>query len=168
MLKIAITGPESSGKTTLCEALATYYDVTYIDEYARIYLEQTNGEYNQSDIDQIARGQLASLNASTNHITICDSDFSVLEIWSRYKYGQVSKLITDLVNQDIFDLHILCSPDIPWEEDPLRENPGNRDELFELYNNSLIYHNKPFITVSGTHEIRMKESIKTIANLQKK
>jgi len=168
MLKIAITGPESSGKTTLCESLSTHFKVDYIPEFARSFLEQRNGKYKQADLDEIAKGQLNSIVTSSHSIQICDSDFSVVEIWSSYKYGNVSNLITDYVKKEVFDLHILCSPDIPWEEDPLRENPDNRDELFEMYLASLKNHNKHFIVVSGSHDTRMKKSLKNIDGLKKK
>ena len=167
MIKIAITGPESSGKTTLCEALSKHFEVAFIPEFARTYLEQTNGKYTQADLDKIAQGQLDNILASPHSITICDSDFSVLEVWSRYKYGSVSNLITELVKTDVFDLHILCTPDIPWETDYLRENPDNRDELFTFYHDSLQTHKKNFISVSGSHRSRMEKSLKTIATLQK-
>lgn len=162
MIRIALTGPESSGKTTLCRAIAEHFDVEFIPEYAREYLENTNGKYQQSDLDEMAIGQLKNVKDSANLITISDSDFSVMEIWSEYKYGTVSELIQDLVTKDLFDLHILCKPDIPWEEDSLRENPDNRDLLFNLYQSSLIKHNKHFITVSGSHKDRLEKSLQNI------
>jgi len=167
MIRIAITGPESSGKTTLCQALSEHFNIGYIPEFARAYLEKTEGEYNQSDLDLIAQGQLKSILSSENSIAICDSDFSALEIWSQYKYGNVSELISECVKKDLFDLHILCSPDIPWETDPLRENPQNRNQLFELYKGSLNMHNKGFVIVSGTHKNRMKQSLEKIDRLLK-
>ena len=167
MIRIAITGPESSGKTTLSRALSEHYKVKYIPEYAREYLENTNGKYQKSDLDEIARGQLKGINDSTNSITISDSDFSVMEIWSEYKYGIVSELIQELVIKDLFDLHILCKPDIPWEEDPLRENSDNRDLLFNLYERSLTKHNKHFIAVSGSHKDRLEKSLQNIDLLLK-
>ena len=167
MIRIAITGPESSGKTTLCLSLAEHFNVASIPEFARVYLERTEGDYEQSDLDQIAEGQLESIVSSSNKVDICDTDFSVLEIWSQYKYGNVSVPIQKLVEQDLFDLHILCTPDIPWEEDPLRENADNRDQLFELYKASLKKYNKNFIIVSGEHESRLEKSLQVIDLLLK-
>ena len=167
MIRIAITGPESSGKTTLSQSLAEYLNVVFIPEYARSYLEKTNGRYNQSDLDLIAKGQLESISAPQNKIIICDTDFSVLEIWSQYKYGSVSDSIQSIVEQNLFDLHILCTPDIPWEEDSLRENPVNRDQLFELYKESLNRHNKKFIIVTGEHKNRIEKSLHSIDRLLK-
>jgi len=167
MIKIAITGPESSGKTTLSQSLSEHYNVAFIPEFARDYLEQIKGEYSQSDLDEIAQGQLKTIVSSHNEIDICDSDFSVLEIWSNYKYGNVSDYIAELVKKELFDLHILCTPDIPWEEDVLRENPDNRDELFEIYKKSLNKHNKNYIIVSGDHKNRIKKSLQSIDLLLK-
>jgi len=162
MLRIAITGPESSGKTTLCSFLSQHYNVSYIPEFARTYLEKTQGIYKQLDLDHIAQGQLKSLLSFEDKMAICDTDFSVLEIWSKYKYNNVSEIIRELVNKELFNLHILCTPDIPWEEDPLRENPNTRGELFELYKESLRRHNKNFIVVAGAHKERLKKSLQAI------
>jgi len=168
MIRIAITGPESSGKTTLCESLAAHFNIEYIPEFARTYLEKTNGKYQQTDLDEIAKGQLKNILDSQNDLVLSDTDFSVLAVWSLYKYGKVSPLITELVKENIFDLHILCTPDIPWEEDPLRENPTTRDLLFEHYKKSLKKYHKNFILVSGAHNTRLKESIESIELLLKK
>lgn len=168
MIRIAITGPESSGKTTLSQSLAEHFSVDYIPEFARVYLEKKTDKYIQSDLDQIAEGQLKSINSFSHcEVNICDSDFSVLEIWSQYKYGNVSVLIQNLVEQDLFDLHILCAPDIPWEEDPLRENAETRDQLFELYKASLDRYDKNYIIVSGEHKSRLKKSLQSIDLLLK-
>ena len=162
MIRIAITGPESSGKTTLCRSLSEHLNVSFVPEFARSYLEKTNGEYDYPDLNKIAMGQLERVKSSNSEVVISDSDFSVLEIWSQYKYGSVSTSIQELVKQDLFDLHILCTPDIPWEEDSLRENPDNRDQLFELYKDSLSNYGKNFIVVSGSHESRFEKSLQSI------
>ena len=167
MLRIAITGPESSGKTTLCSLLSQHYNVSFIPEFARTYLEMTKGQYKQLDLDHIAQGQLKSLLSFEDKIAICDTDFTVLEIWSKYKYNKVSEIIRQLLNKELFNLHILCTPDIPWEKDPLRENPNTRGELFELYKESLERHNRNFIVVAGTYEERLKKSLQAIGALVK-
>ena len=167
MMKVAITGPESSGKTTLCASLSAHYGVSYVPEYARMHLEKTQGVYQQKDLDLIAQGQFESVLLSSEKILISDTDFLVLEVWSKYKYKKVSALINEFIRKDIFDLHILCSPDIPWEKDPLRESPDSRNELFELYLDSLNKHGKNFIIVSGTHEERLKKSWQVMDALMK-
>ena len=167
MLRIAITGPESSGKTTLCASLSEHYQVPYISEYARTYLEHTQGQYQFSDLDIISQCQLKNLLSFKGQMVICDTDFLVLELWSKYKYNKVSDNIKKLVAKDYFDLHVLCTPDMPWELDPLRENPNSRAELFELYKTNLNNYNKNFIVVNGPHEKRLKKTTQTIDLLKK-
>tara|TARA_B100000795_G_scaffold251564_1_gene220503 strand:- start:773 stop:1282 length:510 start_codon:yes stop_codon:yes gene_type:complete len=167
MLRIAITGPESSGKTTLAKAISEHYNISFVPEFARTYLEKTEGKYMQLDLDNIAQGQLKNLISAEDSIVISDTDFSVLEIWSQYKYKNTSELINKLVQKELFDLHILCSPDIPWEADLLRENPNSRDLLFELYSESLKSYNKNFIVVNGSTKNRLEKSIQEIDPLIK-
>jgi len=167
MLRIAITGPESSGKTTLAKALSEHYNISFVPEFARTYLEKTEGKYKQLDLDIIAQGQLKSIISAEDTIVISDTDFSVLEIGSQYKYKNTSELINKLVQKDLFDLHILCSPDIPWEADLLRENPNSRDLLFELYSKSLNSNNKNFIVVNGSAKNRLEKSIQAVDPLIK-
>ena len=79
----------------------------------------------------------------------------------------MSEVILELVRKDFFNLHILCSPDIPWEEDELRETPNSRLQLFEFYKESLHNYNKNFIVVSGSHKNRIEKSIEAIDKLIK-
>ena len=57
MLKIIITGPESSGKTTLCKALSEHYKIPFTKEFARKYLSDLGKSYLQEDLLEIAKGQ---------------------------------------------------------------------------------------------------------------
>lgn len=150
MRRFAITGPESSGKSTLSNALADHYQTTWSPEFAREYLEKRDGQYVQSDIDEIAKGQLAMWQqASNENIHFCDTEMLVLKIWSEFKYGNCSKFIEKAFQEQQFDHYFLCRPDIPWEEDPLREHPEQREQLFDLYHKSLIEYNLPYTIVEG-------------------
>lgn len=168
MIKIAITGPESCGKTTLCNSLAEHFGVAPVPEYSREFFEENGPEYTQLDLDDIAEGQLENIqiySSDKNRVNIIDTDFIVLKVWSEHKYGFASSHINSLVSENHFDLHILCAPDIPWEEDPLRENPNDRHELFQQYIKLLESFKKDFIIVNGSHEERMKKSILAIDKL---
>ena len=131
MLKIIITGPESSGKTTLCKALSKHFNLPFSKEYAREYLEKLNRNYNQDDLLKIAKGQLKS----EQNTQLLDTDLITIKIWSEYKYGSCDNWILDQIKKQKTEkrIYLLCKPDIPWEADPLRENPNDREELFEIY-----------------------------------
>ena len=167
MIRIAITGPESSGKTTLVNLLGEKLNSTVFPEYARTYLENLNRDYEENDLNEICKGHLAQFQCEKEHESvIVDTDFIVLKIWSEVRFGSVSETISTAVNSNHFDLHILCTPDIPWEYDPQREHPNQREELFQLYRTELISSKKNFIEVSGTLDERLKKSCEAIASIQ--
>lgn len=161
MKKIVLTGPESTGKTTLAKALAQHFDGIWVEEYAREYLGQLGREYNQSDLIHIAKGQLkkeqeAVLKAPA--FLFCDTGMLVLKIWSEYKYGTCdSWILEEFANAEV-DLYLLCTADIPWKYDPMREYPESREDLFILYEKALRAAGKPFEVISGTVAERLQKA----------
>ena len=136
MLKIVITGPESSGKTTLATALAVHYQEPLVPEFAREYLDNLGRPYIEDDLLHIAAGQSFSEDkglASARTMVICDTDMLTLRIWSNVKYGQFNKRINPLWFDALPNLYLVCAPDLPWEPDPQREDPDDREMLFDMY-----------------------------------
>ena len=156
-MRFAITGPESSGKTTLAKELALRNDGVWIPEFAREYLENLPYDYQLEDLDKIALGQLTLWEKSNDKIlTFFDTEMLVMKIWSEFKYNSCSAFILTALKNQTFDHYFLCRPDIEWEEDPLREHPEKREELFELYLNELIERKLPFTLVEGDLENRIR------------
>jgi NadR type nicotinamide-nucleotide adenylyltransferase len=151
MRRYAITGPESSGKTTLSQQLAKEFNGEYIPEFAREFLLERKGIYTQKDLDLIAEGQKQLWEKVSKHsLVFCDTEMIVMKIWSEFKYGSCSEKIKELVKEQQFEHYFLCRPDIDWEEDPLREHPEQRNELFELYLLELKIQNLPYTIVEGS------------------
>ena len=158
MVRIAFTGPECSGKSTMAKWLADEYSLKIVEEYAREYLQKKKG-YSIHDLDVIAAEQFVR-NSSQGPL-IADTEMLVLKIWSEEKYQRVSKNILQLLKQQEFDFYFLCKPDFNWVSDPLRENALDRERLFDLYEESLKKHKYPYCLLSGP-EVERKEIIKTI------
>jgi len=129
---LVITGPESSGKTTLANKLHQNYGIPTIAEYARTYLTQKEGTYVYEDLELIAKCQNIQENqAHTKYpLILCDTDLVTIEIWSQEVFGKTINLPIPHTSKKHY---LLCKPDIPWEADQLRENPADRDRLFEVY-----------------------------------
>ena len=161
MYKIVITGPESSGKTTLCKALSSHFNLPFAKEYAREYLDLLNRDYNQSDLLKIAKGQLQA----ENEMQLLDTDLVTLKIWSKYKYNSCDKWILDKTEKQKSKnrFYLLCKPDIAWKPDPLRENPKNRMNIFKIYKDELDNLEHNYLIVEG--ENRIKKSISKISPL---
>lgn len=162
MMRIAIIGPESSGKTTLCAALSAHFGAPRVPEFARSYLEERDGRYARADLLAIAEGQCAAEDIACEGfptLLFCDTDMITLRIWSEEKFGACDPRIITLSEQRHYDRWLLCRPDLPWEPDPLRENPHDRDRLFAVYERMLDRLGKPYSILQGTHEVRLRTAI---------
>jgi len=165
MIRIAITGPESCGKTTLAMDLSKQLNATYAAEYAREYLEKREGMYSFSDLDNILLGQL-NLWKTYGDILVADTELTVIKIWADDKFGSSSSLIDQHYKSQHFDHYFLCSPDIPWQPDPLREDPNRRIMLFECYEKELRALNRQYTILQGSKEERIKKSIEKLQKLK--
>jgi nicotinamide riboside kinase len=163
IIRIAFTGPESCGKTTLATWCAAFFNWPLAQEYARTYLE-ARPHYEEADLLEMAKGQLAWWPSGS---LVADTEMHVFQIWSSEKYHRVDEQLLQALNKQQFDHYFLCAPDIPWEPDPLRENPSDRERLLEIYQKELIAFNRPFTILKGdlkTRQELIKRSITKLLN----
>jgi nicotinamide riboside kinase len=165
-LKVAFTGPESSGKTTISRRFADLMDGIWVGEFAREYL-QDKQTYDLVDLDKIAKGQMEKWHIE-GELIVADTDITVIKIWTEYRFKTCSNFIQEAYYNQKFDHYFLCRPDMPWEEDPLRENPNERDQLFEIYHDELIKMNRPFSILEGNVEERLTSCKNVIRSLKNK
>lgn len=156
MGKIVFTGPESTGKTTLSEWFSVYAGYRLVPEYARTYLVDTNGHYDQNDVRTIGLLQdweerMAERDAQN---IVCDTDLLTILIWQEEKYGKYDADLYQWWIASKADMYFLCTADIPWEADALRENPLDRDRLLLKYISFLEEASKMYILISGSLEQR--------------
>ena len=167
MLKVIVTGPESSGKTTLCNALAEHINIPFTPEFSREFLNKLDGDYTQDDLSVIAKEQLKNeqLTTKNNQVSLNDTDLITIKIWSEYKYGNCNNWILEQIEKQKKEnrLYLLCKPDIPWKADPLRENRNNRDKLFDIYKKVLENLKHDYYVVEG--EKRLESVIEKIYQL---
>jgi len=173
--KIVVLGPESTGKSTLSEALAKHYGVVDCKEYARQYLHENGTKYNFEDLLTIAKGQLTIeqqaiqkaeqlfIEKLKNKIII-DTNMYVMKVWCEYVFNDCHTFILDQINKRNYDLYLLADIDLPWSADEMREYPDEkpRQELFAIYKDILINQNTPWGIVSGAGDERTQNAIKLI------
>ena len=172
IIRIAIFGPESTGKTTLAKQLADHYKTVWVPEYARDYL-QKKWDKNQSvcDIDDmlpIAYGQTKLENDSAliaNKYLFCDTNLMVTKVFSEMYYDFCDTLLDKAARAHQYDLFFLTDIDVPWEKDDIRDSPEGRESVFSVFKQSLIDHKKPFITLSGDKETRLNTAISILNDL---
>ena len=168
LTRIAITGPESTGKSQLAVELAAHYHTVWVPEVARTYLEKLDRPYTLDDVLNIAKEQERlerEMRSRATGLLFCDTELLVTKIWSEFKYGSCDPWILEqLVLQD-FDLYLLCDIDLPWQEDPLREHPHRRKELFDLYLQEMQERKWPYRIVEGYGSARLDNALSHIESL---
>jgi len=176
--KIVAIGPESTGKSFLCEQLARYHNTLWCPEYARTYLTENGKDYSYNDLLLIASGQLALEDAMTEELQnkdigniqhppsniqplFIDTDMYVMKVWCEYVFGKCHQFILDCIAERKYDLYLLCNIDLPWTPDELREYPEEapRKELYNIYKNILINQQTPWIEISGGYSERLQKAI---------
>lgn len=188
--KIVIIGPESTGKSTLCESLAQHYGMQWCPEFAREYLITNGKEYSFNDLLTIAKGQLALedeyetivksqwsmvndrtwinphslITTKKPPLLFIDTDMYVMKVWCEYVFEKCHQFILDQIVNRKYDLYLLCHTDLPWVKDDLREYPdaGIRNELYHIYKDLLINQQVPWVEIGGSHEDRSLMAIAAV------
>ncbi|MBM3431742.1 MAG: ATP-binding protein [Bacteroidetes bacterium] len=177
--KVVVIGPESTGKSTLCEQLAQYYETRWCPEYARSWLLQNGTQYSFEDLLTIAEGQLQLedeythkleneslplLESGGNIPLIIDTDMYVMKVWCEFVFGKCHRFVLDHILKRKYDLYLLCDTDLPWTKDELREYPDlkTRQALFRMYKDLLINQSTPWSLVTGNGEERLQSALREV------
>jgi len=185
MKKIVIIGPESTGKSTLCEQLAAHYKSVWVKEYAREYLLANGTDYTFENLLDIAKGQIANEDlavdrwllsekaqnyqlSTINHQPVfVDTDMYVMKVWCEFVFEKCHHWILNRIVERKYDLYLLCNTDLPWVKDELREYPDlkTRDTLYHIYKDIMINQSTPWVDISGDYDERLQKAIKAIDQL---
>lgn len=173
MKRIVIIGPESTGKSTLCQQLAGHYHTVWCPEFAREYLLKNGMNYSYDDLATIAKGQLelqASMQTKAhNGLYFIDTDMYVMKVWHEVAFANCPTWILKSLAQTACDLYLLCNTDLPWTKDELREYPDlrTRQRLFNMYKDIVINSGVPWIIISGTNEQRLQVAVNAVDAITK-
>ena len=171
LIKVAITGPESVGKSTLAQQLAEHFNGRFVSEYARDYVENLNRKYTFDDVEIIAREQCKQYKELDSFSNIpyvfFDTFLIITKIWFDYVWNKHPNWLDEAIKENKMDLYLLCYPDLKWMPDGARENESIRMELFELYRKELEAYNFKYQIVKGEGEQRVKNAINIINNLNR-
>ena len=171
LIKIAIVGPESTGKSTISSALAKHYETVWVPEFARYYCAALIAPCTLQDEINMFHGQLAVEQAmevvAKNNLLFCDTTFLTVKIWSDYQLGETPQIVLNELQNHPYDFYILLKNDIPWEEDPLRDFKNMGDYFMNVWRKELKALNADFIEVGGKED-RLQNAIAAVENFFKK
>jgi NadR type nicotinamide-nucleotide adenylyltransferase len=173
LIKVVAIGPESTGKSTLCESLAKHYGTQWCPEYAREHLLKHGMNYTYDDLLYIAQQQLALEDQYISQLTthnsplFIDTDMYVMKVWCEFVFGKCHKWILEQIVHRQYDLYLLCSTDLPWVKDELREYPDlkTRDTLYHIYKDIMINQSTPWVEITGDTNERLQKAIKAVDQL---
>ena len=176
--KIVVIGPESTGKSTLCEKLAAHYNTQWVKEYAREYLLKNGTDYTYDNLIDIAKAQiggeeatvgswqLANEQSSTFNVQplFIDTDMYVMKVWCEFVFGKCHHGILNQIARRPYALYLLCDVDLPWVKDELREYPdlASREKLFHHYKDIMVNQQVPCVIINGSYEERLEKAIVTV------
>lgn len=169
-LKIAVVGPESTGKSTMAAYLAGYYHTVWVPEYARDYCAKLTEPPTWQDEINMFRGQLElekQLEPQANKMLICDTTFITVKIWSDATFGKAPQEVLDELPKHQYDYYLLLDIDLPWEDDPLRNFPTMREHFMAVWHQELKSLNANYTLISGTGNDRYSNAVYAIENFLK-
>jgi NadR type nicotinamide-nucleotide adenylyltransferase len=162
IVKIVITGPESTGKTSLAEYLSNIYSTVFVPEYARDYIEKLNRQYTFEDIEHIAKKQIIlgkEFMNKANKILFFDTYLIITKIWFLWSFKYCPDWLLHEIEKSDIDLFLLCNTDIPWIPDKVRENGGeNRERLFEIYKSEIENYGFNYAIITGKASERFENA----------
>ncbi len=165
---VVFTGPESTGKSTLSQALADHTRWPLFPELARGLLESRTSDHGprywpRDLLWLLSQQQDLERNLPEASHCILDTDLLTLLIWWQEKYGPAPEVFQRAWQDQAPRHYVLCEADLPWEADPLRENPHDRGQLFELYQHELIQRRCSFSVCSGDGQQRLESVLRQIS-----
>ena len=174
IIKIAMYGPESTGKTTLASQLADEFNTNWIPEFARDYLqEKWNSKQeicSQDDLIPIAIGQTHHENEAlekANKILFCDTNLLATKVFSDRYFNHCDAILERAAKKHKYDLIFLTDIDVPLEKDDLRDKPNDRENVLAIFEEALIDFEKPYIKLSGNKQERFEKASKIITDFLK-
>jgi NadR type nicotinamide-nucleotide adenylyltransferase len=165
--RVCVVGAESTGTTTLAQALAAHYCTAWVPEYGRDYSEikLARGDYDTwrtDEFTQIAAEQCRLEDEAArraNRLLICDTDAFATGIWHRRYLGARSPAVEAIADGRRYDLYLLTGDEIPFVQDGLRDGEHIRHWMHDLFAAELAATCRPFALISGPHEARLAHAI---------
>ena len=165
IIKIAVVGPESTGKSAMSAYLANHYQTVWVPEFARGYCEKLTGDCTWQDEVNMFHGQLElekEYLPKANKLLICDTTFITIKIWSDEMFGRTPQEVLDKLPEHPYDFYLLLNIDLPWQDDPLRNFPTKREHFMQVWHNELQALDAKYVVISGQGQPRYDAAVKAI------
>ena len=172
-LRVAVFGPESTGKTALAARLAAHFGEPWAAEHVREYWERAGGRIGPADLDAIARGQIAleeQAAARARRVVFCDTELLTCTLWNDLLFpGACPRWVRAEAERRArgFALYLYCVDDLPFAPDPQRCFPGaeERSRAAACWREALVSRALPRVEITGTGVEREQRAIAALERL---
>ena len=170
--RVVVLGAESSGTTTMAEALAAHFQTVWVPEYGREYCEKNwsgwDYVWRSEEFEAIAREQQQREDAAAkiaNRLLICDTNAWATRLWHHRYLGAFSPAVEAIAAGGKADLYLLTDVNIPFVQDGIRDGEAIREAMHQQFVAELEAQNTPWVLLSGDHQTRLKRAIEAVEAL---
>lgn len=171
-VRIVVTGPECTGKTTLAHDLAERLGTRWLPEYARRYAAHVGRLLTSADVEPIGHGQIAQEDrllaewtagaAPSTRAVVLDTDLVSTVVYAHHYYGACPPWILSAAAERRGDLYLLADIDIAWEPDGIRDRPFARDAMLKRFREQLAELGARTRLVSGHGSTRLSSALTAV------
>jgi NadR type nicotinamide-nucleotide adenylyltransferase len=173
LIRLCVTGPESTGKTTLSRRLAEWVRTEWVPEASRVYAERVRRELLWSDVGPIAREHIALVEAGEalartggSRAIVLDTDLVSTMVYSRHYYAAAApRWVARAERKRRAGLYLLCDVDVPWVPDGIRDRPTDRAPMFARFHAALRRRRSEMVIISGDWDTRWETARSAVASL---
>lgn len=169
VIRVVLTGSESTGKTTLAERLAAYYSIEFVPEFVRRFVAEKGASPSFEDHGPITRGQMAledEYRRRANTLLVQDTDLLSTVVYCSHYFGRCPDWIEATARERRPDLYLLCEIDLPWLPDGVRDRGEQREEMQQLFRDAVASSGVPFATITGVGDERLQRALDVIDELR--
>ena len=168
--RVCLIGAESTGKTTLAQALAREHDTLWNPEYGRPYTEigrDPAGPWTSAEFTHIARIHCwyEDFHASqARRVLFCDTDAFTTAVFHEVYLGVPASGFEELVAR-AYDLYLVSGLDVPWRHDGVREFEEQRRWMHERYLQRARESGTPWLLLEGARDERLAAALAAVDRL---
>ncbi len=159
--RVCILGGESSGKTTLVEALAAALGTLAVPEVGRTRWEEKGGHFVYADMRAIAEDQVAleiALARQARGPLVCDGSALTTVFYSEDGFGKVDPVVAQLGRRR-YTHTFVCAPDFPFVQDGTRRDAAFRQRQHDWYLATLERMGVAYTILQGPVSARVAQAL---------
>lgn len=170
--RVVVTGAESTGSTTLAQALAQRLGCPWVPEYGRTWSGIRPGgleaPWQTDEFVHIVREQCsleeAAARATPVPWLVCDTDAQATTLWHERYVGHLSPEVAAAADAQVAPYaRILTGDEIAWVQDGMRDGEHVRHAMQDRFRETLRAGDVPWLEVTGSVEERVEQAVAFLA-----